>query len=122
MNYWMITVPKDRIGEFLIERDRVKTTGDWKHFRVSARLRSPKEHDRLYVVYDGKIRGYMPIIGLKWCDGFTCTSTGEEWEAGHYLVGKCADYEEIYTPIFCKGFQGVRRVDFEKFPQLREYK
>jgi hypothetical protein len=115
----MITVPANKVGEFLYEIDRAKTTGEWKRFRLSRHIRSPKDGDRAYVVYDGKIRGYMPIIGLEWNDGFICTTTGIKWAEGQYLLCKMAEYKELLISIECKGFQGIRRVDFEKFPKLK---
>jgi len=115
----MITVPKDRVGELLYEIDRAKTTGEWKRFRLSRHIRSPKDGDRVYVVYNGKIRGYMPVIGLEWNDGFTCSTTGNEWDAGQYLLCKLAEYTELLLGIECKGFQGIRRVDYDKYPKLK---
>lgn len=119
---WIITVPKGLVSSFLYEVFRVKTTGDKKFFRVAENIKAPKKGDVLYVVYDGAIRGCMPILSLGWIDGFECTSTGNSWEAGNYLECELTAYKELESLIECKGFQGIRRVDFEKFPELKRVK
>ena len=109
MTNWLITIPEDRVGGFLCEIYRAKATGEWKRFRLPMHIKSPKDGDTIYVVYKGQVRGKMPCIGMEITDGFSCTTTGNSWTAGNYLVGKLADYKPIENGELIKGFQGIRR-------------
>lgn len=110
-NSWLITVPKHLIQDFLLEIDMVKETTDCKRFRVPHHIKNIKKDDLLYVVYDSKIRGYMPVIGLEWCDNFNCTTTGKLWDTGKYIIGELSAWENISDGELVKGFQGVRRYE-----------
>ncbi|MGE4487107.1 MAG: hypothetical protein AB7C95_04675 [Synergistaceae bacterium] len=116
---WMITVPKDRIGDFKDEVKAAKKEDLVKNFRISPNIKSPKLGDILFVVYDGKIRGYMPIFSNELKDSFSCNTSYRQMPAGRYLVCVLSRYKQM-PYVSCKGFQGIRRVDFEKFPELKQ--
>lgn len=109
---WLITLPEDRLAEFVKEIKLCKFTGDIKNFRIPQHIRSPKKGDVVYIVWNGKVRWKVPCLG---CEKkiFRCTTTGSPQSGGNYLVCKLDEIEAIENGENIRGFQGIRKYTAE---------
>lgn len=100
-----ITIPKTTDWGTYRQELAKASSGEVMNFKVSSFPKKAKVGDRCYIVYDGLIRGWMPIVGFSEKE-FTCTTTGR------YLSGKFIErsgkFEELEEPIPCAGFRGFR--------------
>lgn len=63
--------------------------------------------DRCYILWRGKIRGWMPVVGFR--DGeFTCDVTGIRWKGK--FIQRSGKFQEIDGPEM-EGFRGFRYAD-----------
>lgn len=106
----LITIPKSvDWSVYQLELDAA-AAGSTMNFKVP---NFPKVNpgDRCYVVYNGFVRGWMQVTGLKH-DDFVCDTTGDRWSgkfvqrSGHFHPVK---HEQV------TGFQGFRYVDRTRF-------
>lgn len=107
---WLITVPKGRISDFIDEINHCQKTGDVKKLRIPP-IKKIQNGDMLYVVYDGTVRGRAPIISCEFSDTFTCTTTGNHFGVGYYIICELSAWEEVVNGAQVKGFQGVRKYE-----------
>ena len=71
-----------------------------------------KPGDRMFVVWNGFIRGWMTIESTNRIpDTFTCMSTGKAWKPGWYIQ-RGGPWHGIKT-IPMKGFRGVRKANWD---------
>jgi hypothetical protein len=114
---WVITLPMHvDWNEYM--RDEVEPAqcdpGLMLNFRVSNPPRAMATGDRCYIVWRGRVRGWMTIAGVKhWPEGFHCLATREEWAPGKYIQ-RGGIFHAVSGPSM-RGFQGVR-----KFTPMKE--
>ncbi len=99
----VVTVPKS-FGwqKWLDEGDCAgdPETGNLSWFLVSRRPAKIEIGDRVYVVYNGTLRGYAPIVG-------TPSTVDHRNEVKHYLLRK-GGAVAVTIPDSCPGFRGFR--------------
>ena len=109
MTDWVITIPKTiEWSDYEKELKAVLSGGSVLNYRVPFR---PKVMvgDRCYVVWRGRVRGWMYIVGVVNDKiGFTCETTGKFWPPGWY-VQRMGTFYEMDGPAM-KGFRGIRRL------------
>ena len=107
---WLITIPKTvPWSEYKKELAAVANGRDQLNYRVRYRPKGMEYGDRMFVVHNGFVRGWMKIVGVDSRDGFTCATTGREWPAGCYIA-RSGKFHGI-VPIEYPGFRGVRQFD-----------
>lgn len=78
------------------------------NYRIARRLRGMEPGDRFYIVWRGRVRGWMAIAAVAdHPDGFRCLTTGTLWPPGVY-VQRSGSFHATDGPEM-RGFQGVRR-------------
>lgn len=105
---WIITIPK-KISwvEYMREVNGALTKDASLFFRVGIKV-GIKRGDKLYRAHDGKVRGWIEVMGMHHQDnGFECRHTGKRWPAGWYVECK-GKFNEVDGPAM-KGFRGIRR-------------
>lgn len=106
----LLTWPKSSpLRSYLSELRRALERGDVINYRVAA---EPLVADcqRVYMVYDGKIRGWSPFIDITWRGaGVVRDRGGGYWPEGWYIV-RSPEWVDLdpaeQTPM--RGFQGFR--------------
>jgi hypothetical protein len=92
---------------FKEELKKIHDGSEVKNFRVA---RLPKDvrlyHSSLYVQYEGKIKGYLQITGVKENFEFTCTTTHRKMKGNFIQVS--GPFFPLDIPAPTKGFQGWR--------------
>lgn len=106
---WIITIPKTISWEiYQKELNSVKNGNLVLNYRVPYKPKI-KIGDRIYITWNGKVRGWMACVGVAYLpDGFTCTTAGAYWKPGYY-VQRSGEFNKITEDIGYKGFQGIRR-------------
>lgn len=118
---WLVTVPKRiKWEDYLKELAEVEDGESVLNFKVPNIPKKMKNGDRCYVVWNGRVRGFMSIVGYgRMEEDWRCTTTGQLWTKGNYIQrsGKffaIEDGEEI------KGFQGIRGYKLKKVEKLAD--
>jgi len=106
----VITWPKTRaLGSYLAELAKAEERGHVAYYRLSSRP-DVKEGDRCYHVHDGKVRGYLSVLGMTEfpLDGHAPIDnvTGKHFQPGIY-VERHPHWFAI-NPVPMRGFQGFR--------------
>jgi hypothetical protein len=111
LNSWVVTIPKSTKWEdYEKELKAVEDEGLVLNYRVRYMPKGIDIDDRVYIVHDGMVRGFHPLLGIKnWPNGFVCETTGTEWPPGIYLQRTGRFYR--IDPIPMQGFRGLRRFD-----------
>lgn len=106
---WVLTVPKSMDwAEYQRELAAVADGAMRINYRVRYFPKGMRVGDRCYIVHDGRVRGWMEIVGLAdYQTGWTCTTTGREWPAGRYIQ-RSGPFHPTDGPAMV-GFRGVRR-------------
>ena len=122
MTDWLITIPKtipwstyqrelnavaDSIGELAYRLYPVNDIG-----RSRSRSRAVQPGERCFVVWNGYIRGWQEIVGMRESEGFLCQATRRWWSPGIYLV-RTGPFHRI-KPIPHQGFRGIRLLRVEE--------
>lgn len=106
---WVLTIPKTE--DWNVYEKEMELTKDYGHtmaYRLPYKSKA-EVGDRCYVVYDGRVRGWMEIVGkMSTQTGFRCTTTKRDWPPGHYIL-RSGPFHRIRKKIEMKGFQGLRR-------------
>lgn len=106
---WVITIPKtiawkDYQRELATVADRTQVM----NYRVRFIPKDMSEGDRCFIVHDGRVRGWMEIVGLiARAEPWTCTTTGTRWPAGNYIQ-RSGPFTLVDGPEYT-GFRGVRK-------------
>jgi len=105
---WVLTVPKTTEWKiYLKEIETVKDGTQEMRYKTRYFPKEMKVGDKCYVVHDGFVQGWMKITKmLDMPEGFTCTTTGNYWEPGKYIVRSGPFHHESGTPM--TGFRGIR--------------
>lgn len=107
---WVVTIPQK--VEWEVYRQEIAAVADFQAEMMYRVPFKPKAlpGDRCYVVWRGKVRGWMSVVNvLSKPDGFKCSTTGMGWPPGHYIC-RSGPFHEVDGPAM-KGFQGIRRFD-----------
>lgn len=109
MTDWLITVPKTIVwSDYKKELDAVADGSQVMNYRVRYIPKDMVVGDRCFIVYDGRVRGWMEIVGLQTADkAWQCTTTGDFWPAGKYIQ-RSGPFNEVDGPEML-GFRGVRK-------------
>ena len=108
---WVLTVPKTMDwDEYQRELGAVADGSMTLNYRVRYFPKGMASGDRCYVVHDGRVRGWMKIVGMEdYPQDWTCTTTGRVWPAGKYLQ-RSGPFHPVDGPAMT-GFRGVRSFD-----------
>lgn len=112
MTDWLVTLPKTiNWTAWSSEINHARTVGAYAHFRIPGTYKNgPIGGDRCFIVYDGAIRGWMPIVGVShFQHGFVCSATGIPWSPGYYLT-RLPQFNAIKGWHPMKGFRGLRKM------------
>lgn len=110
LNNWMITVPRTLAGDFLREVEDGKREPLTKRFRVPPHIKNVQTGDRMYVVFDGRVRGYMTVLWNYVVDDYAeCRTTGRRLSPGRYIGCDISGYVPIENGETMKGFRGIKR-------------
>lgn len=108
---WAITIPKDI--EWEDYEQELLFVEDWSgvlNYHVSFSPKNIEEGDRCFVVWRGKVRGWMEVVGKEYYPtGFTCETTGKHWPGGHYIQ-RSGPFHVVNGPEMA-GFRGIRRIN-----------
>lgn len=106
---WVITIPKTIVwADYQKELLQVSDGSQSMNYRTRYFPKEMRIGDRCYIVYDGKVRGWMQIVGLLETDkNWTCTTTGLVWPSGKYIQ-RSGPFHECNGPEML-GFRGIRR-------------
>jgi hypothetical protein len=105
---WIITLPQtvewhDYERELAAVRDRTSVL----NYRVHRPPKAMRAGDRCFLVWRGRVRGWMEIVGVvEHPEGFTCQTTGAYWRPGTY-VQRAGEFHVVDGPDIA-GFRGVR--------------
>ena len=108
---WIVTVPKTvRWEDYRLEMAAVDDRSQVMNYRLARPPRGVAEGDRCFVVWDGRVRGWMEVVGGHSADqDWRCTTTGTVWPAGTYLQ-RSGPFHEVDGPEMV-GFRGIRRYE-----------
>jgi len=108
---WILTVPKTMDwDEYQRELDAVADGRMTLNYRVSYFPKGMAVDDRCYIVHDGRVRGWMKVVGLNDSPSdWTCATTGLRWPAGKYIQ-RSGPFHPVDGPAMT-GFRGVRKFD-----------
>lgn len=105
---WIITLPQ-RVEWLDYERELAAVTDRTSvlNYRVHRAPKAMRPGDRCFLVWRGRVRGWMEIVGVvEHPQGFTCQTTGVYWRPGIYIQ-RAGEFHLIDGPVML-GFRGVR--------------
>ena len=107
---WMITIPKTiSWNEYQKELDNVADGKNIMNYKTRYFPKEMKVNDRCYIVWDGQVRGWMNIVGMKTFNkDWKCSTTGNVWNAGKYIQ-RSGKFNKINNGLELKGFRGIRK-------------
>jgi len=109
LNSWVITVPKTILWEhYEKELEAVHDRSQVMSYRLPYKCLA-QPGDRCYVVWNGRVRGWMEVTEMAHKPGFVCSTTGRVFAQGWYLV-RSGPFHSVGGPAM-RGFQGIRRYD-----------
>lgn len=109
MMNWVITLPqKVEWADYQKELDAVKSGTLSMNFKVPHFPKEMAIGDKCYLVWRGKVRGWMTIVGMKSFPAqWQCMVTGKMWSKGKYIQ-RSGPFHEVDGPEM-RGFQGIRK-------------
>lgn len=108
MKSWVITIPRTVDWEsYKKELAEVADSSSVMNYRTRYFPKEMKVGDRCYIVWNGRVRGWMAIVGMvdavkEW----TCTTTYTRWPAGKYIQ-RSGKFHPSDGPEMT-GFRGIR--------------
>ena len=115
MTDWVITLPQDIEWEdYQKELKTVSgygfTSSEVMNYRLPYKPKAARG-DRCWLVWRGKVRGWMKVVGVEhYPEGFQCSTTGQMWRPGWYLQ-RAGLFREVDGPDM-QGFRGLRKLDY----------
>lgn len=105
---WVITIPQNvNWAEYQKEMAACAEFDKYMNYRTPFRSKACAG-DRCYIVYRGRVVGWMSVVGVStYPDGFECTTTKKWWPPGHYIQ-RSGPFTPVDGPPM-RGFQGIRR-------------
>jgi len=111
---WVVTVPKTiNWNDYLKEINDVEKKNLVINYKASYIPKDMKVNDRMWIVHNGRIRGFMKICSFGKQDGFVCQTSGKKWANGNYIQ-RSGKFYELDHYVAMKGFQGLRKLDIQK--------
>lgn len=108
--HYIVTVPKTiKWVDWLAELEDANARNLLVNYRIPHRV-DPVLGSRCYIVWNGRIRGWLSIVGCKKREAFVCESTGRQWPEGWYLIRVPPFYP--WAGPRMRGFQGIRLYRF----------
>lgn len=103
---WIITLPKTVKWVDYEHELRAAEAGSVLSYRVPFKAGVAKG-DRVFVVWYGRVRGFMTATGTVYLDQLICSTTGAEWRPGWYVQRTGRFF--AFDGCAMKGFRGIRR-------------
>lgn len=115
---WIITIPKIvKWEEYRKELDKAEFGLAVLNYRVRYFPKEMKPGDRCFVVWNGRVRGWMMITSLReFTEEWFCNTTGAKWPAGKYIQ-RDGPFHVVDGPPM-KGFRGIRKAVRTTLPTL----
>lgn len=112
---WVITIPKTvKWEDYQKELEAVEDGNSVLNYHVRYFPKKISLYDRLYVVWNGKVRGWMEIVGLfEFLTDWECQTSGKLWPAGKYIQ-RSGKFHPVDEEIVMKGFRGIRKFVLER--------
>lgn len=111
MRNLIITLPaKNKWEDYSRELQAVADRSMVLNFKIPSMPKESGPGARCYLVHRGVIVGYMEIADIVVRDGFTCDSSGKEWDAGIY-VQRHGPFHFFLNPPEHRGFQSYHYYD-----------
>ena len=112
---WLITLPKKVSWKiYKRELDAVEDRKGVLCFPVSHLPKEMEIGDRMFLLWNGKIKGWMEIVYFGWMRRFRCRTTEKHLPEGYYIQYS-GEFHEIKN-IKMKGFRGIM-----EFPKLANH-
>lgn len=107
MSDWVITLPQKI--EWIQYQNELLDVEDGQYVMNYRLPHKPSAQvgDRCFLVWRGKVRGWMHVVGIRDC-GFMCHATEKVWPEGWYLQ-RSGRFNYISPQPEMKGFRGIRR-------------
>lgn len=108
MSDWVVTVPKTVKWEaYQAELNAVADGTMELNYKVGYFPKKLEVGDRCFIVWDGRVRGWMSVTALMMIPrSWLCKTTGKLWEAGNY-IRRSGPFHEVAGPEMV-GFRGIR--------------
>jgi len=108
---WILTIPKTtRWEDYQRELDAVADGRDRMNYRTRYFPKEMQVGDRCFLVWNGRVRGWMEVVGLvDAVKPWQCTTTGRMWPPGKYIQ-RSGPFHEVCGPEMT-GFRGVRKYE-----------
>lgn len=104
---WIVTVPKKTDWDaYVREVNEAADRDEVCLYRLPNKV-GIQEGDRLFITYNGKVRGWQAVTNFSKRDGFRCTTTGNWFSQGWYIE-RSGSFNEIDGPSY-PGFRGIRK-------------
>jgi len=111
---WVITVPKTTKWKDCLQGiDDAQADDSVVNYHVSYFPKYMEIGDRIFVVWNGFVRGWMLLIDMVYREGFVCASTNRCWPEGKYLVRSGPFHVVDGPPMRC--FRGIRKMPENTF-------
>lgn len=111
MTDWAITIPKHVRWEDYEQELEAAAAGAVLNYRTARKV-GVRPRDRVFVVWNGRVRGWHKAVGTVFLEhGLTCETTNRAWSPGWY-VQRSGPFSPVDGPDMA-GFRGIRRVNFE---------
>lgn len=105
---WIITLPKTIPWEtYQRELEIVRDGSQVMNYKLPYCPKEMKIGDCCYVTWNGRVRGWMKIVGIGEREGFTCTTTGTHYPPGWYMQ-RSGEFHVVDGPDY-PGFRGIRK-------------
>jgi len=106
---WVITIPKTLSwGNYMKEVRSVADGRSVLNYHTRFFPKEMKRGDRCFVVWDGKVRGWMEIVGMREIqEPWQCSTTGAIWAPGKYIQ-RSGPWNPVGGPEMT-GFRGIRK-------------
>jgi predicted RNA-binding protein with PUA-like domain len=109
MKSWLITIPKTIKWEDYEQEIAAVADGDLvMNYKTRYFPKDMEVGDRCYLLWNGRVRGWMKIVGMEeFSQPWQCQTSGQTWAAGKYIQ-RSGVFHKIDGPKM-QGFRGVRR-------------
>lgn len=108
MTDWIITIPQTiKWMDYMEEVNAVEDGKMVMNYRLPHKP-SAQVGDRCFIVWFGRVRGWMQIVGVGPRHGFACETTGKVWPDGWYIQ-RSGEFHILHPQPEMKGFRGIRR-------------
>ena len=112
----IITIPKTTSwGEYKKEIQACEASEETMMcYKVRYTPLNSKVGDRCYVVYCGKIIGWMSICHIGWLDRWKCTTT-QKLTSDNYYICRNGKFHYLEDSIPMKSFRGWKYFNYDEY-------